>query len=559
MAVMIDRLRRHPQFLAFLALLGAGLLVFARSLGNDFVIWDDDTLVYKNPLVLHLNWSTLRGIFTTYDPELYVPLTLFTYQLEYLFFGPNPFIYHLDNLLLHVVNAFLVLQLLRRLGLRDGIAFGCALLFLVHPLNVEAVAWISARKDLLAVLFTLLTLVTYLRHRESGAPRLFRLAVLFCLLALLSKAIAVVVPLLLLLIDVLQGRRLDRRMILEKAPFFLLAILFFVIGIFGKTQNISDVTPLQTILLAAKAAAFYLKMFILPSGISIIYLQITPIVPSREFLVPMALLAIVAAMTLWSLRRTRVLLFGMAFFFVCLAPSFANFSKAGDIYFASDRYPYLANVGLLFLLGAGCSMLIARPAARAARRFWPAVAAIILLAFSGQSFARTFTWRDSESLFRDALLKNDKSSVLHLNLGLLAHLREDYDEAEGEYRRALELDPRYADAFTNLGALLHRRGEDTAAEQAFQQALAINPAHPQALNNYGSLLLDQGQAERAVELLEYATRINPWYAQAHVNLGAAYGRVGRYEEGLRAFKAAFRLQGGEGIPPDIVRALEQMN
>jgi hypothetical protein len=230
---------RTDRFLV-LALLLVVAAAYGRTVVFDFVNWDDGTLVYANPIVMELTgWSALKAAFTSYDPELYIPLTFLTYQIEHALVVLHPALYHLTNVCLHIGNTLLVYWLLLLLsrGRRD-IAFLTALLFALHPINAEAVSWVSARKDLLSGFFALASSIAYLRSRT----RFPWPSVLLFLCALLSKVSVVLLPPVFLLFDWLLNDHVTRRDIVRKWPFALLSSLFIAVALLGKTSNLSGNT-----------------------------------------------------------------------------------------------------------------------------------------------------------------------------------------------------------------------------------------------------------------------------------------------------------------------------
>ena len=513
------------RFLPFVLIAVSAVAVYSSSLRNGFVIWDDDSLVYENPLTQEVSVKNITGAFTSYDPELYVPLTIMSFQMEHALFGFQPFYYHLDNLLLHIVNGMLVFLLLQRFGLKRTTAFIGALLFVVHPLNTEAAAWISARKDVLSAAFILGSLLAW-RQRQW-------LSVLLFLLALLSKPVAIVVPAILLLMDWYEDRKLRKDDVQVYAPFLLLSILFLSIGLFGKAQNISSLTALQTLLLAAKSIVFSLQKFLWPAPLSSIYLQTTPITPaSAEFLIPL-LLGTLGAVGAFILKRWKGPLFTVGFFLLLLAPSFSNFSREGSLYYFSDRYVYLAQIAILLLLGEILERL-------PRRSLW--IAAIPLVFLGSIAHARSLVWKDSETLYRDALVMNERSVTMHYNLGLLEQERGNVQAATAEYDRVLELNPLHAKTLTNMGVLAKDRGDSTTALDYFRRAMAADPLYPEARNNIGSVYMDQVKIDDAIVEFQAAIALDDSFPQAHVNLASAYGKKGMYEEALREYRIAVELE-----------------
>ncbi len=544
-----------------LLLAATALLTYAQSLKNDFVIWDDDSLVYQNPLTQEMTFKTIAGAFSSYDPELYVPLTIISFQLEHAIFGFAPFFFHFDNVLLHIIACSLVFLFLEKLGLRRTTAFVAALVFAVHPINTEAVAWVSARKDLLCAVFSLSALLTYMRYRRQGNNSYLWMTFGFLSLALLSKPLAIVLPFIFILLDWKESGRVRKSDVVRKIPFFLLSVLFLAIGLYGKTRNISALSAVETLLLAMKSTAFALQKYLWPDALSPLYLQTDPIsIILPQFFITLVIIIGLTGLALWSLRKTKVFAFSGLFFLLFLLPSFSNFAKENSVYFFSDRYVYLSQIGILFLAGYVLDRFLERdrfPRTPLSMGVLLGITWIGTLAFTAH--AQSLLWKDSETLYRDALTKNDRSVVMHYNLAVLEHRRGNRPEALAEYQKTLALDPQYAKALSNIGVWYKENGDSPKAMEYFRRAAQSDPTSPEPYNNIGSVLMDQGDIDGAIAEFRKAVATRERFAQAHINLAAALGRKGLYEEGLREYKRAFELapQLLDGLP-EIKRALENL-
>jgi tetratricopeptide (TPR) repeat protein len=525
-----------------LLLFAIPLSIYAQSLGNYFVAWDDNILVYNNPLVLHFSPYALWAVFTSYDPELYIPLTFLSYQIEHLVFGLNATVFHTTNLLLHCGSGVMIFFLLQRWRITRSVAFVLALIFAVHPMNSEAVAWVSARKDTLSSFFFLATLLQWEGYRADATKKKYWIAVLFFLIALLSKVSIALLPIVLLLIDWRDGRTIHRKAILEKLPFFVLSGIFIVVALFGKTSNIATLTIVQTALMICKAIAFYTVTYLFPLHISSIYQQSTPItILSTEFAIPALFVLLLILTIIVSLRSTRLIAFSVLFFLVMLLPAFANFTKAGGIYFAADRYIYMAQIGGLYLLGRGWMHAQKVSCARMINLVTAAVLVVFLPTYAWASYERSILWGDSETLFRDALEKNPGSPMIHFNLGVLEQRHGDIAEARALYTKARELRSDYSPAYNNEGLILWELGEKQKAEEWFEAAVHYDPHNLSAVINLAMAQIERGDADSAIILLQQALREDPYNVQALIKLGAAYGKKEMYHEGLEAFQKAWKL------------------
>jgi len=467
---------------AMLVIAAAAFLVYAGTLGHGFFAWDDDLLVTENPIVQQVNAQAIAKAFTTYDPELYIPFTILTFQIEHLIVGNHPFLYHFDNVLLHVANSLLFFLILKRLLKKEYLALFGALLFAVHPLNAEAVSWIAARKDLLCGFFFLLTILQYLRYSAEQTMKKFVITLLLFLAALLSKATVIGLPLVLLLIDWFEGRRFDRCTWQEKLPFFGLSILFGIIALGGKTQNMHDLNFFETILLSVKSAVFSLRLFFFPINIASTYQQHGAIgFGDPTILFSLIFATIIAALALWLLRWSKAPLFALLFFFLLIAPTFSNFSRGGVIFYADDRYLYLPQIGLII----GLLTMIGSLRWESFRKPLAGMAAIILLACGWYAFQRSQLWGNSEAFFRHGIAADPESPLMHFNLGVVLHREHKIPEAMNEYATAIKMGPRYVKAYGNLGVALLQIGRTADAILMLKKALELDPTFEKAKTALG--------------------------------------------------------------------------
>ncbi len=556
-----------------------GLLSFGASLSNGFVTWDDAGLIVENRSVQSITPETLKHVFTSYDPELYIPLTFVSYQLDHLIGGDGPWIYHATNLSLHILNALLVVWLLTLFLGAGWLSVALGLIFLLHPLNAEAVAWASARKDVLSTFFFLGALISYVRWRSGRRWLLFALSLSLFVLSLLSKVMTITLPVALILIDLLEQRRDFRRMALEKAPFFALSFVFGIIALFGKTTVLAASTGFQKVLMAGMSTVFYLEKFVIPHGLSFAYPYTRPVtLSSPDFFFP----ALIVVAFLWLTYRLAIRLplaaFGLAFFLLTLIPTFANFSKGGDIYFASDRYAYVPMIGLLIAMGAALQhwISLAGTARASDARVRGIVAAfvLILIASGALAHAQSLTWRTSESLYRHALNYYPNSRAAHHNLGMellqfgdpegairefdtSAAIKDDprtrvskgaalvalkrYPEAMQEYETVIRTDPDEPDAYYGLGNIAYKLGDLQTAIKQYRQALAVKPNYTNALNNLGGIYLELRDWDNAIATLQRSVELRPDFPESYYNLAGAEERKGLFAQAEADYRTAIAL------------------
>lgn len=480
---------------------------YLSSLSNNFVAWDDDLLITQNPIIQEFSTASVYKAFTSYDPELYVPLTLLSYQLDHLIAGLNPFIYHFTNLLLHIANVLLLVWIARLMGLKRWSALALAALFAVHPLNTEAVAWASARKDLLSSFFMLWSVGAYLRYTEEGSRRWYTCSILLALLGMLSKVTVIMIPAVLLLLDWYRERPL-RSALTDKIPFAILSIAFAIIAMLGKET--SSAFLWEKFLIGFKAITLYLFNFIAPLNLSVLYPYTEPISFSTPDIALSAALTIAittVALWLWRAKNIRLPLFAWGWYILLLLPTFNNATKGRnellDVYVGSDRYAYLPIIGLLLLILIPLERRMERlPAASVS------ILVMILLSFSLIAHKQSLTWKDSTSLFTQAAKVSPNSYVAHTNIGTQLFHNGDIDGALGSYQKALTIRSD-ATAWFNVGQIMILKEEPAKAEQAFRAAIKASPLEIDAHLQLARLLLQRGESGEALSTLFAAQEVAP--------------------------------------------------
>ncbi|MBI4677797.1 MAG: tetratricopeptide repeat protein [Elusimicrobia bacterium] len=484
----------------------AAIAAFLPSLGNGFVNLDDGWYLLTNP---HFKGWTLENIKWMFTPwprgGHYAPLTWMSFGLDWSLWGMRPMGYHLTSNLLHAGGAvafyFVGLRLFEdaRTPKPDAAAFLAALLFAVHPLRVESVAWASERRDVLSGLLYLLTIHFYLRRRLAAS--------LACYAAsLLSKSMGMTLPFALILLDFYPLARLpasprgwvrppERAVWLEKLPFLALAAAIAAVTVklqvaSGAAWPVEKLSAVWRVGVACYGLMFYLAKTALPLGLVPLYPM-----PSRiEDMAPVLALSIlggVCATALCALRakRSPALLTVWAFYAVSLAPV-SGLAQIGP-QIAADRYSYIPCLGWALLLGWGVSRL-PRNGAWAAGGLW-----ILLLA--GLTWRQTGIWRDSETLWTATAASYPRHAPSRLFLGNIMDGQGRADEARGYYLEALSLEPGYGAAHNNLANLLVRldRGEEALGH--YEAALRASPGHQAVHYNWGVALLRLGRRGEAAE------------------------------------------------------------
>jgi len=556
-----------PAWLLVVLLALVTLALYCPALRCDFVTFDDPSCVAANPHVQGgLHWAAVKWAFTdTKQHGYWAPVLWLSHMLACQFFGLNPWGHHLINILLHAANTTLVFLLFRHL---TGGTWRCcllAMLFAVHPLRVESVAWVTERKDVLSTCFGLLSLMCYARYAElqrlkspvqSWKPQ-FRLVPTFyllslCLLALglMSKPMLVTWPFVLLLLDYWPLRRFNDfslpqcgHLLAEKIPFFALAILLSLITFLAQ-QHGGAVIAVSSLPLSARVGnalisyCRYLGMTFWPAHLAFFYPH-PGYWPLSKVLLAAGLLLGISAILFRRRHRQPYLLVGWLWFVGTLVPVI-GLTQSGEQALA-DRFTYVPVIGLLMAIIWGAHDSIIRH-----RRFpvltTSVAAAAGLILCLGLTRRQIGYWQDSETLYRHALAVTENNHLAHNNLGIVLRDKGQIDEAICEFQAAIRLKPGNALFHRNLGFALAKKDETSAAINEYQQAIQLEPDNTDAHNNLGTALTKIGLTDEAIREFQTALRLNPNTIAAHVNLGVALAKKGLPDAAIDQYHAALRLE-----------------
>jgi tetratricopeptide (TPR) repeat protein len=458
--------------------------------------------------------------------------------------------YHLVNIAFHAANGILIFLILR--GLRVPGAWLAAAVWVLHPVNVESVAWITELKNTQSGLFFFLAVLCFLRFEADATRRhWYGLALLCGLAALVSKPSTVVLPFVLLLCAWWQRGRWRRADMARIAPFFLLALAMSALTI---TEQQGDVLRAGTTewqlglaertVIAGKAIWFYAAKILWPVRLTFVYPRWDVNASSLWSWLPIAALVALAVMV-WRCRNRagcRAVLFGGGFFIVALLPVLGFF----DIFylrysFVADHFQYLACLGLISLTASAGTAICAR-AGQSGRGFGTLAAAIVLLILGVSTWRQAHIYQDMETLWTDTLMKNPQCWMAHDNLGNDFLQKGKLSDAIGHFEQALRIKPDYAEARYNLGTALSREGRIPEAIAQYDQALRLKPDYAEAHNNLGIALAQTGKLDDAIPHFEQALRINPDYDQARCNLGNVFLKEGKFAEAIAQYEQELRIK-----------------
>ena len=517
--------------LALVAL--AAMLVFLPSLDGQWLNWDDETNFVYNPHFRGLGLAHLRWMFTATVLAVYAPLSWVTLGANYVAGGMDPWGYHLVNLLIHGASAALFFLVARRLlaaglgaRLDDGAvtagAVAAGLVFAVHPLRAESVGWVTERRDVLSAMLYLAAALAYLRGVGPDgrlAARWRNLSLAAFAAALLSKGLAMTLPLSLLVVDVYPLRRRVgwRALLTEKVPYAALATLGALAAVWAVSREVhwtsyGERGPAERLAMTAYSIWFYPAKLVWPVDLSPYY-EIPERVSLAEwrFLGPLLGVVLVSVALLALRRRCPGALAAWIHSAIVLGPVSGIVHAGAQL--AHDRYSYVSGLGFAALAGAGVAwILLARRrgqvgGATAAVAVAGAAAGIVLLGAGGWEQAKV--WRHSEALWRAAAAADPTCGRCESNLGNVLYGQQHFREAEIHYRRAIEIRPRLPEPYNNLGIALAAQRRYPEAEAAFREALAREPRLAGGIANLGLLYAEQGRWAEATPLLQKALVTSP--------------------------------------------------
>lgn len=373
---------------------------------NGWTSWDDNVYVTDNPYIRSFSFENVTAVWSKQFNGSYLPLTMMSYMLDYSIAEFDPFAYHFTNFIFHLENTLLVYLFVGLLSKGNYFAaFTTAMIFGVHPMHVESVAWISARKDVLSGFFFILSLIAYLKYVQEAKQRGLILSFLFFILALFSKVIVFTLPLILLLIDRYHGREWHKNLFLEKIPFMFAGILFALIGLFSQhsAEAIRSTSIEQFILMPHYSLYFYLEKFILPINLSALY----PYPKMKDGFFPLMVyvaipLVYAVGYVAWKNREEKDLIFGLLFFLVLILPVLQHIRFSNII--AADRFTYLSYIGLSYPFGIWMSRIFERSKIQG-RRIILAIGVVLVGAMYLTSMERVKVWKDSRTLWNDVFTK----------------------------------------------------------------------------------------------------------------------------------------------------------
>ncbi len=558
--------------IAIIVLLMASCFAMFPSLFGGFLNWDDPAYITKNADIFNLSFSNIKKIFSSFYCGTYVPLTVLSFMIEFYFVKMNPFLFHLDNLILHLLNSLLIfwfIYLLFQSTQKDDcnrqktsivIAFIVSLFFGVHPLHVESVAWLTERKDTLYAFFYLASLIAYLKHLNSKSKikslKLLIFAFLLFCCSLLSKSMAVTLPVIFLLIDFLLCRKITLKSVLIKIPFLGAAVAIGLTAVLGQTdgRSFNALSLFERLTAISHHFMFYIKMTILPLNISPIYpLEINPLSSYISTILFLFLLVIV----IFSLKYTRKIFFAFLFYIISILPTMTETGAAR----VADRFYYIPSIGIFLLITLSTIFLYKKY--NFIKRYVLTFLVIIVICFTYISNKYCHVWKNSLTLWEHGLSIYPKSIAGRENYASALVDIGQFQLAIENFKKVIEIQPWGAKSFYNIGIAYSRIGKFheaitnlsiaiqmhpekikdvlneraialtslnlfELAEQDYSASLKLNPNDQQTLYNRGMLYLNNRKFNKAIKDFSEILIISPDFTAALICRGIAYSSINQF-------------------------------
>jgi len=535
------------------------LAVYGQTVWFDFVNLDDNVYVYDNPLIKA--GLTLKGIATALagggpDTWDWVPLTTVSHMADWQFYGEDAGGHHLTNVLLHAASVVLLFLALRQMSgavWRSGFV---AAVFAVHPLHVESVAWVSERKDVLSGLFFMLTLLAYVRYVRSQSLKGYLMVALVFALGLMSKAMLVTAPFVLLLLDYWPLNRfasapsaaaagasggwfktlsVPARLIVEKIPLLGLSTVCGVLTLLVDKSSMQTVEHASSLLLRVEIALTsciaYIWQMLYPVGLAAYYPRPLEDLPLWKVAGAFMVLAMVSLWVLHGRKKRPWLVTGWLWYVGMLAPAIGQFQ--------ADHFTYLPQIGLYVMVGWLAAELCAGWRNRGL--ILGGLAAILVGVLIVMARQQASYWKNSESLCRHAITITENNPVLYDNLGCALAIDGRFDEAIDQFDKALALWPDKAELHDNLGSVFARQGHSDEAISQFQKAINDDSNFVSAYDNLGDAMNKKGRLDEAVIQFQKALSLNPDDGGTHNKLGNLLDRLGRFDEAIAQYQQAIKL------------------
>ena len=527
------------------AILLTTIVVYFPSLKFDILNYDDNRLITNNELIKNISFSNLKYYFFNYYDNIYQPFILMSWSFDYYIDGLNPFVFHTHNLILHLINISLVFLFVQLLFEDKRISIITAFLFAIQAMHIESVAWISERKDLIYSMYFLLSLVMYVKYVKTSQIRYFIFSLVVFLFSLLSKGLAVALAPTIIAIDFFLRRNIfSKKVIIEKIPFLVLAIIFSIVGWIGFV-NLNKLTEFSffTKILATGYVFFnYLTKLLYPYGLSALHpypVKIDNYYSFEFYILPILSLFIIIGLFFLA-KKNRQLAFGIIFFVIniLLALRLSQVTTVG--FLMADRYTYISSIGIFVSI----SILFIYLLKRYAKLKIP-IYSLLFVYFVLQieiSSQQINVWKNSISLWDSVIEKYPDKLWSYTKLGMSKINNGDFKGAIQDYTRAINQNQEYDKAYLLRADAYLQSNRWNSAIKDYTRVIELVPDYDKAYVKRGIAYGVLEYYGKALQDFNSAIRINPDYAMAYVQRANLKSQYGYYNSALHDYNSALSIE-----------------
>ena len=558
-------------------LLIATLAIYIQVLGYAFITYDtlvyvtDNTRVHAGITSDNIKWAFATSFFSNWHP-----LTWLSYMLDIEIWGLSPTGFHATNLILHLCNSLLLFFLLQRITATTWRSWLVAGLFALHPMHVESVAWIAERKDVLSAFFFLLTILCYIKYLERQTRLRYSSVLLSFLLALMSKAMVVSLPAILLLLDYWPLRRFDRRLIpeaqktppihiedtskysaiLEKIPLFLLAAFDSWMTIIAQHSNLTTLESLPLTIRIANAFTAYLSYIektLWPANLAVFY----PYPHQLPLVLTIASIFVLTTITILAItwRQSRPWFIAGWFWFLGALVPVIGLIQMGQ-QFIADRYTYLPHIGFFIIVSWGLHELLKQSGKW--RWIYPVTVCLILCAAGIQTWKQLRYWEDDYTLWARALDVTENNHIAENNMGSILLDRGKSQGAKEHFLRAIEISPNYADGQSNIAMVLANEGKLDESIQHYLKAIELSPYAFLSHYRLALVLRKNDMPAETITYLQNAITLKPQFVDAYIQLGELYTATNQLYKALETYTKLIDITPNNPIVPLRIQELHQL-
>ena len=553
-----------------LVLIGVTLSIFWQTAGHQFINFDDPLYVTNNPHVKGgFTGKNIAWAFTTTTASNWHPLTWLSHMADVEIFGLNPWGHHLTSVFIHTASTLLLFWLLAQITMAPWQSLFVAVLFALHPLHIESVAWVAERKDVLSGFFWMLTLLCYAGYVKHRTVKFYFLTLFSFVFGLLAKPMLVTLPLVMIFMDYWPFSRFQSEeipdgagglnracetlltLLKEKIPFFLLSLLSALVTIYAQKSG-GTISSLEAVPLTSRignallAYAAYIGKTIWPQDLAFLY-PFPLSIPLWQVFASGATLILMTIATIHFRRKKPYLLVGWLWFLITLLPVIGIIQVGSQS--MADRYTYIPLIGLFIMASWGMPDLLR--SLRYRQAILVILSCVVVSSLAVTTWRQLRYWEDNISLYRHTLDVTTNNYVILNNLGIALADRGQVGAAIQAYQEALRIWPKSVTAHVNLGAALAGQGKIEEAISHYSEALRLKPDYAlarinwsKALNNMGVALAQQGKLAEAINHFNQALLIDPESVDGHFNLGITLARLNRVDEAAEQFAQVLKLTPG---------------